>query len=67
MEKFTLINKDKSRIKVFRPFEDLSKPSASINVMEIVMDVFTRDLANQLWREVGLKVLRLQGQNIRNY
>ncbi|KGF96783.1 putative Hantavirus glycoprotein G1 [Prochlorococcus marinus str. MIT 9302] len=26
-EKFTLINKNKSRIKVFEPFEDSSKPS----------------------------------------
>ena len=25
MEKFTLINKDRSRIKVFEPFEDVSK------------------------------------------
>ena len=29
MEKFTLINKDRSRIKVFEPFEDVSKPSSS--------------------------------------
>ena len=27
MEKFTLINKDRSRIKVFEPFEDVSKSS----------------------------------------
>ena len=35
MEKFTLINKDRSRIKVFKPFEDVSKPSPTINAMEI--------------------------------
>jgi hypothetical protein len=35
MEKFILINKDRSRIKVFEPFEDLSKPSPSIDVMMI--------------------------------
>ena len=35
MEKFTLINKDRSRIKVFEPFEDLSEPSPSINSMMI--------------------------------
>ena len=29
MEKFTLINKDRSRIKVFEPFEDSSKNSSS--------------------------------------
>ena len=33
IEKFTLINKDRSRIKVFEPFEDVSKPSASIDAM----------------------------------
>ena len=35
MEKFTLVNKDRSRIKVFEPFEDVSKPSPSINAMMI--------------------------------
>ena len=35
MEKFTLINKDRSRIKVFESFEDVSKPSSSINAMMI--------------------------------
>ena len=35
MEKFTLINKDKSRIKVFEPFEEVSKPSQTIDAMMI--------------------------------
>ena len=35
MEEFTLINKDRSRVKVFKPFEDVSKPSPKINAMEI--------------------------------
>ena len=35
IEKFTLINKDRSRIKVFEPFEDISKPSQSIDAMMI--------------------------------
>ena len=35
MKKFTLINKERNRIKVFEPFEDLSKPSLSINAMMI--------------------------------
>ena len=35
MEKFTLINKDRWRIKVFKPFEDVSKPSPTINAMMI--------------------------------
>ena len=35
MEKFTLINKERSRIKVFGPFGDLSKPSPSIDAMMV--------------------------------
>ena len=35
MEKFTLINKERNRIKVFEPFEDVSKPSPSIDAMMI--------------------------------
>ena len=35
MDKFTLINKDRSRIKVFEPFEDITKPSLSIDAMMI--------------------------------
>ncbi len=35
MEKFTLINKDRSRIKVFEPFDDISKPSPSIDAIMI--------------------------------
>ena len=35
MDKFTLINKDRSRIKVFEPFEDITKPSPSIDAMMI--------------------------------
>ena len=33
MEKFALVNKNRSRIKVFEPFEDVSKPSPRINAM----------------------------------
>ena len=35
MKKFTLINNERSRIKVFEPFEDVSKPSLSIDAMMI--------------------------------
>ena len=31
MDKFTLINMDRSRIKVFELFKDVSKPSPSID------------------------------------
>ena len=35
IKKFTLINKDRSRIKVFEPFENFSKTSHSIDAMMI--------------------------------
>ena len=35
MEKFILINNERRRIKVFETFEDVSKPSPSINAMMI--------------------------------
>ena len=35
MEKFTLINKARSRIKLFEPFEDSSKNSSMINAILI--------------------------------
>ena len=35
MEKFTLINKTRSRIKVFEPFEDRSKNPSMINTILI--------------------------------
>ena len=35
MEKFTLINKSRSRIKVFEPFEDSSKNPSRINAILI--------------------------------
>ena len=35
IEKFILINNDRSRIKVFEPFEDVTNPSPSIDAMMI--------------------------------
>ena len=35
MEEFTLINKQRNRIKIFKPFEDISKQSPTIKAMEI--------------------------------
>ena len=36
MEEFTLINKQRNRIKIFKPFEDISKPSPTIKAMAIL-------------------------------
>ena len=35
MKKFTLINNERTRIKVFEPFEDISKPSPNIDAIMI--------------------------------
>ena len=35
MEEFCLINKNRDRIKVFKPFKDITKPSKIINAIEI--------------------------------
>ena len=35
MKKFTLVNNNRSRIKVFEPFEDVTKPSPSIDAIMI--------------------------------
>ena len=35
MEEFTLINKERNRIKIFKPFEDISRSSPRINAIEI--------------------------------
>ena len=36
MEEFTLINKQRNRIKIFKPFEDISKSSPTIKAMAIL-------------------------------
>ena len=35
MGEFTLVNKDRNRIKIFKPFEDFSKHSRTIDAIEI--------------------------------
>ena len=35
MKEFTSINNDRSRVRVFNPFENVSKPIPKINAMEI--------------------------------
>jgi len=47
MVKVVLINKEISRIIVFELLQDVMKPSPSIDVMRIVMDVFISELINQ--------------------
>jgi len=48
MEKFTLINKTRSRIKIVEPFEDSSKNSSMINAI-LISYIFFSDQIIQLW------------------
>jgi len=47
-EKFTLINKARSRIKVFEPFEDKFKNSSMVNAILISYGCFLSDQVSQL-------------------
>ena len=50
MKKFTLINKNRSRIKVFEPFEDSSNPSPIINGIMISYDCFYKLSSNPVMK-----------------
>ena len=67
MEKFTLINKDRSRIKVFEPFEDLSKPSLSIEVIMISYGCVYKRSSKPVMRALGLKLLKEPEMNKKNF
>ena len=48
MEKFTLINKARSRIKVFEPFDDSSKNPSMINAILISYGCVSKRSVSQL-------------------
>ena len=48
MKKFTLINKVRSRIKLFEPFDDVSKHSTTIDAMMISYGCVYKKVVNQL-------------------
>ena len=50
MEKFTLINKDRSGIKVFETFEDSSKSFSIINKILIYKGFLISDQVSQSWK-----------------
>ena len=68
MDKFTLINKDRTRIKVFETFEDVSKPSPSIDAMMISYGCcIYKEVVNQLLKVTELKLLKQQEKNMQNF
>ena len=67
MEKFTLINKAKSRIKVFEPFEDSSNNSSMINAILISYGCVLRDQVSRLRKALKLNLSKRREKNIKNY
>ena len=67
MEKFTLINKARSRIKVFEPFEDTSKNSSKSNAILISYGCVLSDQISQLWKSLGLNLSKKQEKNIKTF
>ncbi len=68
MEKFTLINKARPRIKLFEPFEDSSKNSSMINAILISYGcVFKRSSKPELLKALGLNLSKKRETNIKNF
>ena len=67
MEKFTLINKARSRIKVFEPFEDSSKNSYMNNAILISYGCVFKRSSRPVIKALGLNLSKKQEKNIKNY
>ena len=67
MEKFTLINKARPKIKLLEPFEDSSKNSYMINAIIISYGCVLSDQVSQLWKALGLNLSKKREKNIKNY
>ena len=65
MYQFALINKARSRIKVFEPFEDSSKNSYRINAILISSSCFLSDQVTQLLKALGLNLSKKRETNIK--
>ena len=59
MENFTLVNKDRSRIKVFEPFEDVSKTSPSIDAIMISYGCVYKSISKPVMK--GSRVETIEG------
>ena len=67
MEKFTLINKARSRIKVFEPFEDSSKNPSMINAILISYGCVFKRSSKQVMIGLGLNLSKKRETNIKDY
>ena len=67
MEKFTLINKARSRIKVFEPFEDGSKNSSMINAILISYGCVFKRSSKPVMKGSRVESIVKREKNIKNY
>ena len=67
MEKFTLMNKARTRIKVFEPFEDSSKNYSMINAILISYGCVFKRSSKLVMKASGLNVSKKRETNIKNY
>ena len=67
IEKFTLINKDRSRIKVFEPFDDISKPSPSIDAIMISYGCVYKKSSKPIMEGSKVETIENARKNINSY
>ena len=48
MNEFNLINKNRDRIKIFKPFDDISQPSPTLRLCKFNKLAFIKDQVKQL-------------------
>ena len=66
MEKFILINKERSRIKVFEPFADVNKPSLSIDAIMISYGCVYKRSSKKVMKCSRWRLSKKLGKNINN-
>ena len=67
MEKYTLINKARSRIKVFEPFEDSSKNSSMINAILIFYGYVFKRSSKPVMKGSKVESIKEAKTNIKNF
>ena len=67
MEEFNLINKQRNRIKIFKPFEDISKPSPTIKAMEILYACVYKRSSKPIIKGSRVDLQKMQERSISSY
>ena len=67
MEKFTLINKARSRIKVFEPFDDSSENPSMINAILISYGCVFKRSSKPVMKGFRVNLSKKRETNIKNY